>query len=196
MSERDIPEAGEGQRIEGVTELIGSAARPLPKAARSVVAPIVEGLGYEIVGVELAREGARLVLWVYIDGPEGVGIDDCAKVSREASAALDVEDPIPQAYELRVSSPGLDRPLMIVEHFEEQIDEIGVIQLGEPLDGRRKFTGTIKAVHRGSVVGDTLTGSSVDVEVDGEIFNLPIADIHKARLKYTFDEPTPKGRKK
>ncbi|MFN3197948.1 MAG: ribosome maturation factor RimP [Bradymonadia bacterium] len=183
-------------------ELIGSAARPVPMAVREIVGPLAEGLGYVLVGIELAREGHRLVLWLYIDGENGVGIDDCAKVSREASAALDVEDPIPQAYELRVSSPGLDRPLMSAAQFAAQVGESAAVTLSEPLDGRKRFSGEIIAVHPGAARGDAdsahveLVGSTLDIRVDGEIFTLAIADIQKARLKYAFDAPSTKGRKK
>ena len=82
--------------------------------------PTVEGMGYELVGVEF--DGHQRVLRVYIDRPEGITVDDCSAVSYQLSGLLDVEDPITGRYQLEVSSPGMDRPLFIgeVEHVDEQ----------------------------------------------------------------------------
>ncbi len=155
---------------------IGGAQQPVPREVRAVVEPIIVDHELELVGVELLREGRRPVLWVYIDRPgdEGVTIDDCARVSPEVSAALDVCDPLPEAYELRVSSPGLDRPLMSDADFRRFAGREVQVQLLTPLAGRRKFTGEILAADETSA---TLRCA------DGE-HALPLSAIGQARLRY------------
>lgn len=154
---------------------IGGANEPVPRAVSAVARPIIEGHGLELVGVELSRDGARAILWVYIDRPEGgVNIDDCARVSPEVSAALDVDDPLPETtYELRVSSPGIDRPMMNDADFNRHAGREVVLSLGTPLAGRRKFTGVIVSAD-----------ASVTVRcADGEHV-VPLVAIQKARLRY------------
>lgn len=156
-------------------QLIGSAMDPVPTKVRAAIEPIIEAFDLELLGVELAREGHRNILWVYLDHPDGVTIDHCARVSPEVSAALDVEDPLPDAYELRVSSPGLDRPLMSDRDFARFAGRDAQVQLSSPLGGRRKFTGEILGVD-----------DDAHVEIrcaDGE-HRLPLSAIHRARLRY------------
>ena len=86
--------------------------RGTPADLRKLLQPPVVALGFELVDVELAGSHHSPTLRVYIDGPAGVNVDDCARVSRQLSALLDVEDPLPGQYTLEVSSPGLDRPLV------------------------------------------------------------------------------------
>ena len=164
----------------GESVLIGGALQPLHARVRAVAEPIVDGLGLVLVGVELLREGRRPVLWVYIDregdGDEGDGvtIDDCAQVSPELSAALDVDDPLPEAYELRVSSPGLDRPLMSDGDFRRFAGREVQMQLLSPLGGRRKFTGEVMGVE----------GEQVALRcADGE-HEVPLSAIQRARLRF------------
>lgn len=158
-------------------QLIGGARQPVPAAVRRAATPIIEGLGLELVGVELTQEGHRRILWVFIDGPDGVGIDDCARVSPELSAALDVEDPIPGAYELRVSSPGLDRPLIRVTDFQRFTGKEAQIQLSAPLGGRRKFTGELLGVE----------GADIQVRCSDGEHQVPLALIQRARLRFDMD---------
>ena len=142
--------------------------------------PCVEGLGYELLLLEVLR-GSGTTLRLYIDRPAGaaeagVGIGDCEKVSRQVSALLEVEDPISSEYTLEVSSPGWDRPLRKAAHFAEYSGWEAKVMLAMPMDGRRKFRGIIDAVDE----------QSVRLIVDGEPFDLPMADIERARL--VFDE--------
>jgi ribosome maturation factor RimP len=163
--------------------LIGGALQPLHARVRTVATPIVNGLGLTLVGVELLQEGRRPVLWVYIDRDatnddedesDGVTIDDCARVSPELSAALDVDDPLPEAYELRVSSPGLDRPLMSDVDFRRFAGRQVQLQLLSPLEGRRKFTG--------EVIGTENEQVSLRC-ADGE-HEVPLNAIQRARLRF------------
>ena len=134
--------------------------------------PGAAALGFEVVAVELAGSGGSTVLRVYIDGPDGVTIDDCARVSHQLSAILDVEDPVPDRYTLEVSSPGLDRPLSKRRHFEQVVGSEVKVKTHHYVAGRRRFTGVLQQV----------TDDVVVVEVDGEPYDLPFDDIEKARL--------------
>ena len=116
------------------------------------------------------------VLRIYIDRPEGVTLDDCQKVSQQLSAVLDVEDPIPGAYTLEVSSPGLDRPLRKPADFRQRLGQRVRIELLLPLNGRRRFTGTLRGVETDEVL----------IEVDATLVRLPFAQIGKARLVPEF----------
>ena len=140
--------------------------------------PGAEALGYELVAVELSG-GDTSIVRIYIDAPNGVTIDDCAKASRQFSAILDVEDPISNRYTLEVSSPGLDRPLAKPEHFKEVIGENVKIRMATLVNGRRRFTGELVEANDDFAV----------VEVDGEQTELPYEDMDKARLvpEYNFD---------
>ncbi len=139
---------------------------------RTLLEPGVRALGFELVDSELAGRGRNAVLRVYIDGPHGVTVDDCAEVSRQLSAILDVEDPFPERYVLEVSSPGLDRPLVRREDFERFVGESVKIRLRLPIEGRRNFSGRLLGVESDHVV----------LEVDGKTVNLDFGGIEKARL--------------
>lgn len=141
-------------------------------ALRMRLASGVEALGFELVEAELSGGRHHRTLRVYIDGPEGVTVDDCAAVSRQLSAILDVEDPIIGSYTLEVSSPGLDRPLVTPADFRRFQGAMIKVRLLNALDGRRNFTGRLLET----------TPESVVMEVDQERFNLPLAAIERARL--------------
>ncbi len=144
----------------------------------ALLAPVVEDLGYEYVGIEYSSNPKNRLLRLYIDQPEsGIGVDDCETVSREVSAVLDVEEPISGQYTLEVSSPGIERPLFTAAHFSRFIGEVAKVQLQVPLDGRRKFKGLIVAVADDEV---TLAG-------DGQQWQLPLADMLKAHLAPDLD---------
>ena len=138
--------------------------------------PAVEQLGKELLGVEFISAGKHSTLRLFIDHENGIDVDDCAEVSRQVSAILDVEDPISTEYNLEVSSPGLDRPLFDLAHFEAVVGETVEIKLGLPLNGRRKFKGLLEAIE-----GETLI-----VVVDGEAFELPYSSVDKANLVPKF----------
>lgn len=134
--------------------------------------PTVERLGYELSDLELRIGGRDGVVRVFIDKPEGVGLADCETVSRQISAVLDVEDPVPGHYVLEVSSPGLDRKLKKPAHFQRFLDRDVKVKVRFPVDGRRNFRGKLTAASE----------ESIEVEVDGQAHSLPLATIESARL--------------
>jgi ribosome maturation factor RimP len=139
--------------------------------------PLIEELGYELVGLEQSSNPKNPALVVYIDRPEGIAIEDCERVSREVAALLDVEDPISGHYNLEVSSPGLDRPLFTADHYRQFVGEEARVTMYAPVDGRRKF--------RGEILG--CDDESVRLRQDGEEVVLDISNIAKARLVPDYD---------
>jgi ribosome maturation factor RimP len=138
--------------------------------------PGAEALGYELVAVELSG-GDTSIVRIYIDGPDGVTVTDCAKASRQFSAILDVEDPISNKYTLEVSSPGMDRPLAKPEHFKDVVGQDVKIRMSTLIDGRRRFTGELVEA----------TDDFAVVEVDGEQTELPYDEMDKARVVPVYD---------
>lgn len=137
-----------------------------------LVEPAVTALGFELWGLEYVPQRNHALLRIYIDGPSGVNVDDCALVSRQVSAVLDVEDPIQTEYTLEVSSPGLDRPLFRLDQFARYVGERVVIRLRVPFERRRNFTGTLIGVE----------GEDVVVHVDDHEYLLPFESIDKAHI--------------
>lgn len=144
--------------------------------------PVVNSLGYELILLEFSpRDGAGM-LRLFIDSPNGIQLADCEKVSREVAGVLDVEDPIRQAYQLEISSPGFDRPLVKPEHFRRFKGEVAKIQMLAPIAGRKRFQGVI--VEAGE--------DNVQIETPEGPVTLPLADIDKAKLVPNFDKPKEK----
>ena len=142
-----------------------------------LVSPLLDDMGLELVDVEYLTERGRWILRIYIDKPGGVTIDDCVEASNEVGALLDVKDIIPVHYVLEVSSPGLDRPLKKEKDFLRFVGEKIKVRMKHDVYGRKNFTGVFRRYERGILY----------VEVDGNIFSLPRADIAKANLVYSFD---------
>ncbi len=145
-----------------------------------IVEPVVTGQGYELVDVEFKNEMGGWILRVYIDKPgaeAGVGLDDCAQVSRELSAVLDVEDVIPGHYSLEVSSPGLNRPLKKEADFARFVGKKAKIRTRHPVgESRRNFSGTLMGVSEGKV----------KIDVGDQVCEVPVDDVEKANLVYEF----------
>lgn len=138
-----------------------------------LLGPAIVDLGLELLGIEFSQSGGGSLLRIYIDHPDrGVGIEDCERASREISALLDVNDPVAGRYTLEVSSPGLERPLFTMAHFERFIGEQAKIGVNLPIDGRRRFQGPIVAVE-----GDRIT-----LDQDGTPVTIAHANVAKARL--------------
>jgi ribosome maturation factor RimP len=138
----------------------------------ALIEPVLGRLGYELVELEYAAGRSQAVVRIFIDKPEGVGVDDCERVSREVAGLLDVEDPIPTAYTLEVSSPGFDRVLRVPAHFERFVGSRVFVELKVPRAGRRRYTGTLQAVN------DT----GIELEVDKQKVEISFGEIGKARL--------------
>lgn len=134
--------------------------------------PAINALGLELWGVEHFARGRSSLLRIYIESGEGVTIDDCERASRQISAILDVEDPVPGEYTLEVSSPGLDRPLFRIEQYEDYVGEIVSLRLRTPIAGRRKFKGQLESVGEGEV----------SLIVDNESVEIPFQQIEKANV--------------
>jgi ribosome maturation factor RimP len=146
--------------------------RQVVTSLRDLLASVVIGLDYEFVGCELRPQGRGSVLRVFIDSPRGINVDDCAKVSRQISAILDVEDPIKGNYTLEVSSPGIDRPLFDLEHFVQFTGHKVKLKLLVPLGNRRNIVGTLLKVE----------AMNIHLLVAEEELVVPFSDIERAKL--------------
>lgn len=138
----------------------------------ALLTPLVEGLGYELWELEYAPARGNGCLRLYIDAAAGITLEDCERVSRAVSDLLDAEDPIPGQYTLEVSSPGLERPLRSAAQFARFVGETVFVEMAVPLEGRRRFKGALLAAD----------AATIEVDVDGRRWSLPMAGIRKAHL--------------
>jgi ribosome maturation factor RimP len=138
----------------------------------ALIEPVLARLGYELVELEYAAGRSQAVVRIFIDTAAGVTVDDCERVSREVAALLDVDDPIPTAYSLEVSSPGFDRVLRTPAHFERFVGSRVFVELKAPRAGRRRYTGMLQAV----------SATGIELEVDKQKVEVPFEEIGKARL--------------
>src|SRR5215470_12804919 len=138
----------------------------------ALIEPVLVRSGYELVELEYAAGRAQAVVRIFIDRPAGVTVDDCERVSREVAALLDVNDPIPTAYTLEVSSPGFDRLLRTPAHFERFVGSRVLVELKAPRAGRRRYTGMLQAAD----------ARGIELEVDKQKVEIPFDEIGKARL--------------
>jgi ribosome maturation factor RimP len=150
----------------------------MPQRLYDLLDPVVTDLGYELWHLEQHGAGKNGLLRLYIDSPAGIAIEDCEKVSHEVSVVLDVARAGRGRYDLEVSSPGLDRPLVTPAHFKRFIGASARIHLFAPVAGRRKLIGVILAVE----------DQVVDLGVDDQTYRLPIGDMAKARLEPVFEQ--------
>ena len=134
--------------------------------------PVVNGLGYELWGIEYLPQGKHSVLRVYIETEQGILIDDCEKVSRQLSTVLDVEEPIHGHYVLEVSSPGLDRPLFNAKQYQRYLGQRIQIRVRRPIDGRRRFVGTLQAA----------SDEELTLDVEGTELRVALAEVDKGHL--------------
>lgn len=136
------------------------------------IAPVVAALGLELWGVERARRGGEPMLRVYIDAAAGVTIGDCERVSRQLGAMLDAEEPASGRRALEVSSPGLDRPLFAAWQYRRYRGREVRLRTRRPVDGRRRFRGTLVSV----------APDAVGLDVAGEEMAFRLADVEKANI--------------
>lgn len=147
-------------------------AAPGKQELIELLEPSLKAIGFELVDLDV-RVGRNGLLRLYIDKADGVMLADCEFVSKQIGALLDVEDPLPGAYTLEVSSPGLDRRLRTPEHFERFSGDRVRIELKRAVSGRKRFKGVLLGIDE----HDTIA-----VEVDGEKWALNLADVAMARL--------------
>lgn len=150
---------------------------PTPQEQRlmSLVEPAAEGLGFEVVRVLISGQD-RPTIQVMAERPDRtMTVEDCAKLSRELSAILDVEDPITSRYVLEVSSPGIDRPLTRPKDFEDFLGFVARIETRVPVEGRRRFKGPLKAFEDSMIKIITQEGEA----------ELEFENVEKAKLVLT-----------
>ena len=148
----------------------------LEQNLKEMLTPAIEDLGCELWGIECQRAGRFMTVRLFIDKDGGVGIEDCADVSRQVSAILDVEDPIADKYNLEVSSPGLDRPLFPLAQFERFVGQDVSIHLRIPVADRRKWQGKLEKVDN-----DMIT-----LVVDGQEQVFVFGNVQKANVVPKF----------
>lgn len=142
----------------------------------SMIEPAVQSLGCELWGIERVGGENSSTLRVFIDAEGGVNIDQIERVSRQISAILDVEDPIHGAYQLEVSSPGIDRPLFNIEHYQRYLGETIKLRLSRPINGQRNWRGKLEQVDAAE--------SAIFIQIEGQeaVSRFLLADIEKANL--------------
>jgi ribosome maturation factor RimP len=164
--------------------MAGIAPESIPDQVRRLLEPVLARDGYELVEVEWVRGGGRWTLRLYVDKAGGFGIDDCQAVSHLADPILDVADVIEPAYDLEVSSPGLERPLRKPADFDRFAGQRARLKSYGPLTGtapgspaRKHWTGILKGFKDGAV----------ELDVDGALHRVPHDQIAKANLEYDFE---------
>ncbi|GLS83678.1 ribosome maturation factor RimP [Paraferrimonas haliotis] len=138
----------------------------------TLLTPAVEAEGFELVGIEYIRAGRHSTVRIYIDHQDGITVENCADVSRQVSAIMDVEDPIANEYTLEVSSPGVDRPLFNAAQYAAAIGEEVKVQLNMPVDGQRNLKGDLAAVD-----GEMITVQLADKQLTVALDNIRKANI-------------------
>jgi ribosome maturation factor RimP len=156
-----------------MSDLIAKSA--IDKRMASIVQPIIEDLGYELVRIRLLS-GKSTTLQIMAERPDGgIDVNDCSKISTEVSAVLDVEDPIEVEYALEVSSPGMDRPLTRLKDFIAWEDFEIKVETSELIDGQRRFKGVLRGVE----------GNDVLIEIQQGIIGLNFDWLSEAKLVLT-----------
>ena len=136
--------------------------------------PVIAAQGMEILEIEYRRESVGWVLRIFLDGERGISVEDCAQISRIAGDLLDAADLIQVPYHLEVSSPGIDRPLRKLEHFQKYIGDIIEARTISPIENRRNFRGELKQASSEGVV----------IECEAGSYSIPMPLIERARLLY------------
>jgi len=139
---------------------------------RVLIAPVVEALGCELWGFEYSGSGRHSLLRIYIDRPNGVGIEQCEQVSRQVGSLLDVEEVITGEYTLEVSSPGLDRPLYNLGQYRQFAGEDIKLRLRIPFEGQRKFQGRLNGVE----------GDDIVLMIEDNEYLFPVDNIERATI--------------
>ncbi len=140
----------------------------------TIVEPPILAANMEVLDIEYCRESLGWVLRIFLDAQGGITVEDCAGISRLVGDMLDSTDVIPNPYHLEVSSPGIDRPLRKIEHFQNHIDDIIEVRTISPVENRRKFKGALKEVSQ----------QAVTVQCESRDYSIDIELIERARLLY------------
>jgi ribosome maturation factor RimP len=164
----ETPAGPNRREINRVTDLL--------RRIEDIVAPTVVGMGYELVRVAMSRSGGTLQIMIEPADGRPMDVEACATLSRALSAVLDVEDPIAGAYTLEVSSPGIDRPLTREKDFTRWTGHVARVETTQPIDGRRRFKGTLLGFDAGAV------RLRLD---DGTEAQVPLSAVAKAKLELT-----------
>jgi len=156
---------------------------PLEQKIADLIAPAIIEMGFRLVLVEQTSEDGQAILRIMAEDPEtsNLLLDDCAAISRHVGALLDVENLISGVYRLEISSPGIDRPLIILSDFENALGSEAKIEIAPPLDGRKRFRGILKEIH---YANDT---PEIVIQVDQTDYALALDTIIKARLVLNDD---------
>lgn len=141
-----------------MSDLVAKAM--LDRRLAEIIAPVIEDMGFELVRVRFMGGKTKTVQIMAERPGGGIEVDDCAAISNAVSAALDVEDPIEDAYTLEVSSPGIDRPLTRLKDFEAWEGYEAKVETTELIDGRRRFKGIVRGVENGEVLLEIAGGGS------------------------------------
>ena len=150
---------------------------PSQHPLQNMLEPDITKLGYELVRIiTIGQKNPTLQIMIDRLDNNNITVDDCAKVSRKVSEILDEKDPIEGQYSLEVSSPGLDRPLTKIEHFQRFVGYEAKIETTIEIEGRKRFKGTL---------GDTKSNGLVHIEMNNTQYTIPFADINKAKLIIT-----------
>jgi len=150
------------------------------EVVESMVTPILDEIGLELVDIEYVKEGRDYFLRVFIDKEAGIDIEECGIVSEKLSEKLDEVDPIPHNYFLEVSSPGAERPLKKDKDFDKAIGKNVFIKTYEPIDGEKTFEGLLTEFD-----GETVK-VEVKIKTRKKSIEIPYAKIANARLAVTF----------
>jgi len=158
---------------------------PILERIHRLIVPVLQDMAVELVDLEFKREGRDWFLRLFIDKEGGVTLDDCAEVSREVDALLDVEDVVDTAYRLEVSSPGIDRPLKKAEDYERFKGHLVKVKTYEKLDpdgrghSRKTFVGELLGLEEGRV-------KILQQDKKGGVVEIPLEGIAKANLEFEF----------
>ncbi|MEO1490566.1 MAG: ribosome maturation factor RimP [Pseudomonadota bacterium] len=156
-----------------MTNMVAKA--PIDQRLAQILGPTIEGLGFELVRLRL-MSGKKITVQVMAERPDGtMEVEDCANLSRQISAVLDVEDPIEREYTLEVSSPGIDRPLTRLTDFDRWEGYEAKLETTELIEGRKRF--------KGILVGTE--GTEVLIEIDEGTIGLEFDWLADAKLVLT-----------
>ena len=148
----------------------------LLRRIEEIVAPTVVGMGFELVRVAMSKGGGTLQIMIEPADGSAMDVEACATLSRALSAVLDVEDPIPGTYTLEVSSPGIDRPLTRPKDYSRWAGHLARVETAEPIDGRRRFKGTLLGLENGAI--------RIRLD-DGQEADVPLSLVLRAKLEMT-----------